>query len=219
MIEFPNPRLADDEGLLAQGGELNPEFLLSAYCQGVFPWFCEGEPVLWWSPNPRMVLFPEKFRLQKSLQQVINKGVFELRIDTVFSEVIRQCSKIDRPDQYETWITNEMIKGYTDLHKLGYAHSFESFHKGELVGGLYGISVGNCFFGESMFYRQTNASKVAFYHLVQFAIKQKFAFIDAQQETDHLKRLGAETVSRDVFLDMLEKALQNKTLQGKWTNY
>jgi leucyl/phenylalanyl-tRNA--protein transferase len=166
-----------------------------------------------------MVLFPEKFRLQKSLQQVINKGVFELRIDTVFSEVIRQCSKIDRPDQYETWITNEMIKGYTDLHKLGYAHSFESFHKGELVGGLYGISVGNCFFGESMFYRQTNASKVAFYHLVQFAIKQKFAFIDAQQETDHLKRLGAETVSRDVFLDMLEKALQNKTLQGKWTNY
>lgn len=218
MIEFPDPNLADDDGLIAQGGELTPEYLLSAYCQGIYPWFCEDEPILWWSPNPRMVLFPKKFKLRKSLRQVINKGVFELKIDTAFREVISNCSHIARPDQNETWITKDIIDGYVKLHQLGYAHSFESYFNGELVGGLYGISIGNCFFGESMFFTKTDASKVAFYHLVQFALKNNFAFIDAQQPTEHLKNLGAEPIPRKEFLEMLEITLQNETLSGKWTD-
>jgi leucyl/phenylalanyl-tRNA--protein transferase len=217
MIEFPDPKLADDEGLIAQGGALTPEFLLSAYCQGIFPWFCEDEPILWWSPNPRMVLLPEKFKLQKSLRQVINKSIFELRVDTAFREVITHCSKIPRPAQDETWITNDIIEGYTKLHELGFAHSFESYFEGELVGGLYGISIGNCFFGESMFFTKTDASKVAFYHLVQFALKNNFAFIDAQQPTDHLASLGAKPIHRKEFLELLEESLKKETLQSKWT--
>lgn len=218
MVEFPDPNLADNDGLIAQGGELNPEYLLSAYCQGIYPWFCEGEPILWWSPNPRMILLPDKFKLRKSLRQVINKATFELRIDTAFREVIGNCSGIPRSDQNETWITNDIIKGYVKLHDLGYAHSFESYFDGELVGGLYGISIGNCFFGESMFFTKTDASKVAFYHLVQFALKNNFAFIDAQQPTEHLKSLGAEPIPRTDFLEMLEKSLPQETLQGKWTD-
>ncbi len=218
MIEFPDPKLANDEGLIAQGGELTPEFLLSAYCQGIYPWFCEGEPILWWSPNPRMVLLPQNFKLRKSLKQVINKGTFELRIDTAFGEVITNCSQIPRPDQDETWITREIIDGYVKLHQLGYAHSFESYFENQLVGGLYGISIGNCFFGESMFFTKTDASKVAFYHLVQFALKNNFAFIDAQQATDHLKSLGAHPIHRTDFLNMLAESLKKETLQGKWTD-
>ncbi|WP_346855016.1 leucyl/phenylalanyl-tRNA--protein transferase [uncultured Draconibacterium sp.] len=217
MIEFPDPNLADDEGLIAQGGELTPEFLLSAYCQGIYPWFCEDEPILWWSPNPRMILLPEKFKLKKSLRQVLNKGTFKLQVDTAFREVITNCSRSPRPGQDETWITNDIIEGYVKLHQLGYAHSFETYFEGELVGGLYGISIGNCFFGESMFFTLTDASKFAFYHLVQFALKNNFAFIDAQQETEHLKSLGAEAIPRKDFLEMLKEALQKDTLQGKWT--
>lgn len=217
MIEFPDPNLADDDGLIAQGGELTPEYLLSAYCQGIYPWFCENEPILWWSPNPRMVLLPENFKLRKSLQQVINKETFELRVDTAFNDVITNCSRIPRPQQDETWITNEILEAYVKLHQLGFAHSFESYSDGELVGGLYGISIGNCFFGESMFFTKTDASKVAFYHLVQFALKHNFAFIDAQQETDHLKSLGAETLPRKEFLELLTGSLKQKTKQGKWT--
>lgn len=218
MIEFPDPRLADDDGLIAQGGELTPEYLLSAYYQGIYPWFCEDEPILWWSPNPRMVLFPKNFKLRKSLRQVINKATFELRIDTAFKEVITNCSRIARPGQDETWITKSIINGYMKLHQLGYAHSFESYYNDELVGGLYGISIGNCFFGESMFFTKPNASKVAFYYLVQFALKNNFAFIDAQQPTEHLQSLGAESISRTSFLELLEISLQNETLSGKWTN-
>jgi len=218
MIEFPDPRLSDDDGLIAQGGELSTEFLLSAYMQGIYPWFCEGEPILWWSPNPRMILNPKNFKLKKSLKQVINKGIFELKTDTSFREVITNCSKIPRPDQDETWITSDIIDGYLKLHELGYAHSFESYFEGELVGGLYGISLGNCFFGESMYFTKTDASKFAFYHLVQFALKNDFSFIDAQQATNHLQSLGAEEIQRDVFLESLKTALQKETIRGKWTN-
>ncbi|WP_340114535.1 leucyl/phenylalanyl-tRNA--protein transferase [Maribellus mangrovi] len=217
MIQFPDPNQANDEGLIAYGGELTPEYLLSAYQQGIFPWFCENEPVLWWSPNPRMVLLPTDFKLKKSLRQVINKATFEVRIDTAFREVITNCSKVKRSHEDETWITNNMIEGYVKLHELGYAHSFESYFEGELVGGLYGISLGNCFFGESMFFTKTDASKVAFYHLVQFALKNNFAFIDAQQPTEHLASLGAKPIPRKDFLEMLEKALQEQTLRGRWT--
>ncbi|WP_206082016.1 leucyl/phenylalanyl-tRNA--protein transferase [Maribellus sediminis] len=218
MIEFPDPNLADDEGLLAQGGQLSPEFLLSAYCQGIYPWFCEGEPILWWSPNPRMLLFPDKFKLRKSLAQVIRRNTFELKVDTAFREVITACSQIPRPAQDETWITKDIIEAYVKLHELGFAHSFESYFEGKLVGGLYGLSIGNCFFGESMFFTKTDASKVALFHLVQFALKHNFSFIDAQQNTGHLKSLGAEEIPRSEFLALLKKALTSKTLQGKWTD-
>lgn len=218
MIQFPDPNQANDEGLIAYGGELTPEYLLSAYQQGIFPWFSENEPVLWWSPNPRMVLLPTDFTLKKSLRQVINKGIFELRIDTGFREVITSCSKVKRSHEDETWITNDIIEGYVKLHELGYAHSFESYFEDKLVGGLYGISLGNCFFGESMFFKKTDASKFAFYHLVQFALKNNFAFIDAQQPTEHLASLGAKPIPRKDFLEMLKKALQEETLRGKWTN-
>jgi len=218
MIEFPDPNLADDDGLIAMGGELTPEFLLSAYLQGIFPWFCEDEPILWWSPNPRMVLLPGDFKVRKSLRQVINKGTFELRVDTAFRDVITSCSKIKRSHEDETWITKDIIEAYVKLHELGYAHSFESYFEGKLAGGLYGLSFGNCFFGESMFFTKTDASKVAFYHLVQFALKHQFAFIDAQQPTDHLASLGAKPIPRKDFLEMLEKAIKKTTLQGKWTN-
>ena len=218
MIEFPDPKLTDDEGLIAQGGQLTPDFLLSAYSQGIFPWFCENEPILWWSPNPRMVLFPEKFKIRKSLHQVIKRNTFELRIDTAFRDVITNCSRISRPDQIETWITNDIIEAYVELHQLGVAHSFESYFNDELVGGLYGISIGNCFFGESMFFTKTDASKVAFYHLVQYALKNNFAFIDAQLHTNHLNNLGAELIPQTKFLELLETSLQKETLQGKWTD-
>lgn len=218
MIQFPDPNQANDEGLIAYGGELTPEYLLSAYQQGIFPWFSENEPVLWWSPNPRMVLLPTDFTLKKSLRQVINKGIFELRIDTAFRKVITSCSKVKRSHEDETWITNDIIEGYVKLHELGYAHSFESYFEDKLVGGLYGISLGNCFFGESMFFKKTDASKFAFYHLVQFALKNNFAFIDAQQPTEHLASLGAKPIPRKDFLEMLKKALQEETLRGKWTN-
>ncbi|WP_297091701.1 leucyl/phenylalanyl-tRNA--protein transferase [uncultured Draconibacterium sp.] len=219
MIEFPDPNQADDDGLLAQGGELTPEFLLSAYSQGIFPWFCEGEPILWYSPNPRMVLKPENFKLRKSLQQTIKRGIFELRIDTAFREVISNCSTVKRRHEELTWITNDMIEAYVKLHELGFAHSFETWFEGELVGGLYGLSLGNCFFGESMFFTKTDASKFAFFHLVQFALKNNFAFIDAQQPTDHLASLGAKPIPRKDFLEMIDKALLHKTLQGKWTDF
>ncbi len=218
MIQFPDPNLADDEGLIAYGGELTPDYLLSAYRQGIFPWFSKDEPILWWSPNPRMVLLPQNFKLNKSLNQIIKKGIFELKIDTAFREVITHCSQSPRPGQDETWITDDMINAYVALHDLGYAHSFESYFEGVLVGGLYGLSIGNCFFGESMFFTKTDASKVAFYHLVQFAKKHEFAFIDAQQPTDHLNSLGARPIERIQFLEILEKAVQKTTLQGKWTD-
>ena len=147
-----------------------------------------------------------------------NRKTFELKIDTAFGEVIEHCSKIPRPGQEETWITEAIVEGYNQLHELGFAHSFESYSEGKLVGGLYCVSLGNCFFGESMFFTKTDASKVAFYHLVQFALKNNFAFIDAQQPTEHLESLGAAPMERNTFLDLLEKALLNKTLRGKWTD-
>jgi leucyl/phenylalanyl-tRNA--protein transferase len=164
-----------------------------------------------------MVLLPRDFKVRKSLHRLINKGTFELKIDTAFREVISQCSQIPRPDQDETWITRDMIEAYVKLHKLGYAHSFETYFEGELVGGLYGISLGKCFFGESMFFKKTDASKVAFYHLVQFALKHNFSFIDAQQPTGHLASLGAKPIPRKDFLEMLKKALKEETLQRIWT--
>jgi leucyl/phenylalanyl-tRNA---protein transferase len=215
-VQFPDPGTADENGVLAVGGELSPEFLISAYAQGVFPWFNEGEPYFWWCPDPRLVLFPQKFKVSKSLRQKIRSNQLEIRIDENFRSVIQNCSAIRRFGQSGTWITQEMIKAYCKMHKLGLAHSFETYKDGELVGGLYGVSLGRAFFGESMFYKVPDASKVALYYLVQFCIEHDFQFIDAQQSTPHMKRLGAEEISREEFLSILKTALESETMQGKW---
>jgi leucyl/phenylalanyl-tRNA--protein transferase len=213
---FPSPRLATGEGLLAIGGDLSTERLLAAYSSGIFPWYSEGQPIMWFSPSPRMVVFPRAYKAPKSLRRVVNKGLFEVRIDSDFEEVIRQCTITRREDQDDTWITPEMEEAYIKLHRQGYAHAVSSYHSGKLVGGLYGVSLGRIFFGESMFHHVTDASKVAYHHLVQFALKHNFAMIDAQQDTPHLRRLGGTLVNRDDFLSLLAKALHSSTLKGNW---
>lgn len=216
-VQFPDPLQADDEGLVAVGGELSPEYLVAAYAQGVFPWFSEGHPIMWWSPNPRLVLIPEEFKLRKSLRQVINSKKFSIKTDTNFDAVIENCSQIPRPDQDGTWITEDMKTAYRKMHQLGLAHSFETYNQnGDLVGGLYGISLGRAFFGESMFFTERDASKVALYHLVEFCKHHEFHFIDAQQSTGHMLSLGAREIERKSFLDMLDKSLQFPTLKGTW---
>lgn len=216
-IEFPHPEFADDDGLLAIGGDLSPERLIAAYQQGIFPWYSEGEPILWFSPDPRMILYPRNFKRSKSLERVLRSGRFELRIDSDFEAVIRACSATPRPDQDGTWITEDMIQAYLELHRLGIAHSFETYRGGKLVGGLYGLSLGAAFFGESMFHHCPDASKFAFANLASFAQQNDFHFIDAQTPTDHLASLGAENLSRDKFLQQLKQALQPDSLIGSWT--
>lgn len=213
---FPDPSEADDDGLIAIGGDLSPQRLLNAYANGIFPWFSEGDPILWWSPNPRIVLFPEEFRVSNSLKRVIKNSTFEIRIDTCFSQVVKKCASVPRKEQDGTWITKGMLQAYLHLHQLGYAHSFEAFKEGQLVGGLYGVSLGRAFFGESMFSELSNASKVALAALVDFCLQHDFLFIDAQVETAHLKSLGASVIARDIFLELLNTALKNPTIKGVW---
>lgn len=200
-IWFPDANQATDEGLLAVGGDLSIERLLLAYKSGVFPWFEEESPILWWSPDPRFVLFPEKLKISKSMKQVLRNGGFEITESKAFEEVIAQCSKIKRSGQESTWITKSMIEAYNDLYKLGFAKSVEVWHKGDLVGGLYGVDLNNgVFCGESMFSKVSNASKVGFITFVQ---NSNYKLIDCQIYTHHLKRLGAEEMPREVFLAYL----------------
>jgi leucyl/phenylalanyl-tRNA--protein transferase len=214
--QFPDPRTADSDGLLAAGGDLSVESLVTAYSQGIFPWFDQDAPILWWSPDPRLVLFPEKLILSASLKQRIRSGLYKVTIDTDFESVIRLCASVYRERQDGTWITEDMIKAYISLHHAGIAHSFETWYKDELVGGLYGVSLGKAFFGESMFYRMRDASKVALCCLVDWAITHEFLFIDAQQSTSHLKSLGAEEIARESFLGLLKEAMKFPTIKGKW---
>jgi leucyl/phenylalanyl-tRNA--protein transferase len=214
--QFPDPRTAESDGLLAVGGDLSIESLITAYSMGIFPWYDQNSPILWWSPDPRLVLFPGKFRLTGSLRQRIRNGMFSIRIDHDFKSVIQNCAAIIREGQKGTWITADMTKAYIDLHNAGLAHSFETWYEGELVGGLYGVSLGRAFFGESMFFRMRDASKVALHSLVQWALHHEFLFIDAQQSTSHLKSMGAEEISRNAFLKLLKQALKFKTIRGKW---
>jgi leucyl/phenylalanyl-tRNA--protein transferase len=200
---FPHPSLADPGGLLAVGGDLSTRRLLLAYANGIFPWYSEPSPILWWSPDPRLVLFPDEFKISRSLRRVIKKNVFTVTMDRAFGEVISACAQ----SREQTWITGEMIDSYTELHESGYAHSFETWRAGELVGGLYGVSLGKAFFGESMFSSMSDASKIALVHLVQFAAGRRFEFIDCQTTTEHLKSLGAREIPRHEFLDRLERAL------------
>ena len=216
-VGFPDPEEAEPEGLLAIGGDLSVPRLLEAYCCGIFHWYSEEEPLLWWSLDPRMVLFPEEFRCSKSLRRVVRSGRFEVRIDTCFEQVMRHCGSVQREDQDGTWITEEMVQAYLALHEHGFAHSFETFFHGELVGGLYGVSIGDVFCGESMFHTMTDASKVALVRLVDFCRQHHFRLIDAQQETRHLASLGARPIPRKDYLKILNGLVVDKSLWQRWT--
>ncbi|BCD59718.1 MULTISPECIES: leucyl/phenylalanyl-tRNA--protein transferase [unclassified Nitratiruptor] len=207
---FPDPRFASPEGIVAFGGDLSPNRVLQAYKRGIFPWYNEGDPILWWSPDPRLVLYPEDIKISRSLKKSLKK--FEVRFDQNFEAVIRNCKDI----RSETWILPEIIEVFCELHEMGFAHSVETYQNGELVGGLYGLSLGGAFFGESMFALVSDASKVALVHLTQFAQENGLDFIDCQIPSAHLKRLGAVEISRDQFLQELESALQKPGVFGKW---
>ncbi|MEL6194281.1 MAG: leucyl/phenylalanyl-tRNA--protein transferase [Bacteroidota bacterium] len=204
---FPHPELANEEGILAIGGDLHPDRLLLAYKNGIFPWYSPGEPIIWWSPDPRFVLFPGNLKVSKSMKQILRKEVFKVTINQAFREVMRQCQKTKRKGQAGTWITDEMINSYAKLHWKGIAHSVEVWENDELVGGLYGVSFGKCFFGESMFSHKSNASKAGFLTLVKVLEREGFALIDCQVHTDHLESLGAGMISRKEFLTQLENHL------------
>jgi leucyl/phenylalanyl-tRNA--protein transferase len=213
---FPPADDAESDGLIAIGGDLSAERLLQAYAHGIFPWFREEDDVFWYSPDPRMVLFPDHFKIPESLKRIIRSHKFKVTFDTVFEQVIRGCAAAPRPGQEGTWITDEFIEAYIALHKRGFAHSVEVFYREDLVGGLYGISLGAAFFGESMFFKMNNASKVALHALVERCRKNGFSFIDCQVETSHLQSLGASLVDRTDYLSLLQKALKNKTIAGPW---
>jgi len=203
--DFPDVSLAltDPNGLLAVGGDLSVARLLTAYRRGIFPWYSEDQPILWWSPDPRMVLFPNQIHISKSLQKTLRKNIFELRIDTVFEQVMRQCAA-PRNDNAGTWITEEMIYAYIELHRQGHAHSIECWQNNELVGGLYGVAIESTFFGESMFSRTPNASKVALVSLSQYCLENNIKLIDCQVESEHLFSMGAVNITRDEFVKWLQ---------------
>jgi leucyl/phenylalanyl-tRNA---protein transferase len=213
---FPPPDYADPSGLLAVGGDLSSERLLEAYRLGIFPWYSDDQPILWWSPDPRFVLHLEEFHVSRSLRRKLNQGTFQVTADRAFDEVIAGCAAVPRPGQNGTWITAEMREAYNELHGLGYAHSVETWFEGKLVGGIYGVSLGKAFFGESMFHRKTNASKVALTALVEKLKSWDFHFLDAQMTTEHMMSLGAREISRRLFLKQLGSALEHPTRRGKW---
>jgi leucyl/phenylalanyl-tRNA--protein transferase len=215
-IVFPPPNLATQEGLLAVGGDLSRERLLLAYSMGIFPWFSNPEPIMWWSPDPRLVLYPDELRVSRSLQKTIKKGVFQITLDQAFEQVIGECAKVRRKPNEGTWIVPDMIDAYCELHISGFAHSAEAWQNDTLVGGLYGVSLGNCFFGESMFSHTANASKVAFVALVEHLKACSFDLIDCQVTTGHLISFGAQEIPRDMFLEQLKQSLETPTRKGKW---
>ncbi len=217
--QFPDvsQALKDPNGLLAVGGDLSPERLLQAYLQGIFPWYSNNQPVMWWSPDPRMVLFPSELKVSRSLRRVVQKGRFRVTIDKVFPQVIRACAQ-PRDNEGETWITPEMEQAYIDLHQLGWAHSVEAWSGTELVGGFYGISIGRVFFGESMFYKEPDASKVAFVVFVRQLQEWGFELIDCQMTTSHLLSFGAREIARKKFIDLLDKWCSINTREGVWNS-
>jgi leucyl/phenylalanyl-tRNA--protein transferase len=208
--------LKSPNGLLCAGGDLSPERILDAYAHGIFPWFSEGDPILWWSPDPRMVLFPGELRISHSLRKTIARGVFETRVDTAFSQVIAACAA-PRDGQSGTWIVPEMVAAYTKLHELGHVHSVESWRDGTLVGGLYGVSLGRVFFGESMFSREPDASKVALVRLVERLRHDGVEIIDCQQATAHLASLGAREIGRKEFAKRVRESLQYPSSSTRWS--
>jgi leucyl/phenylalanyl-tRNA---protein transferase len=216
-VIFPPVAEAHSSGLLAVGGDLSSERLLEAYRMGIFPWYSENEPILWWSPDPRLILDLDDFKISRSLRKTLKKQIFRVTFDQAFSQVIQACASVPREGQPGTWITDEMREAYERLHKLGYGHSVETWLDSELAGGLYGVSLGKAFFGESMFHQRSDASKVALVALVERLKSWNFHFIDAQMTTEHLLRLGAKELPRRVFLKRLGEALKSPSKKGKWT--
>jgi leucyl/phenylalanyl-tRNA--protein transferase len=216
FFPFPDPESADEWGVVCSGGNLSPGLLLSAYRQGIFPWFSEDEPLLWWSPDPRFVLFPPKLHVSKTMRKILRRSGFELALDRDFEAVIRACSDVPRKGQKGTWITDDMIAAYCGLHGLGFAHSVEARLEGRLVGGFYGVSLGSVFFGESMFSLLPDASKAAFIPFVRLLEAEGFTLIDSQVYTDHLAGLGAEEMPRSTYLSLLARGLEAPTRRGSW---
>jgi leucyl/phenylalanyl-tRNA--protein transferase len=215
-LSFPAPEEAEPSGLLAVGGDLGSKRLLLAYSMGIFPWYEDGLPILWHSPDPRMILLPTELRISRSLRKALRDRPFEIRLDGAFEAVVRACARTPRGGQEGTWITDEMIEAYLQLFELGCSHCAEAWSGGELVGGLYGVSLGGCFFGESMFATCADASKVAFATLVTQLARWDFDLIDCQIHTDHLARFGATEWPRSRFLSVLEKSLAKTTRRGRW---
>jgi len=237
-LEFPAPNEANEDGIIAAGGNLSPGMLLSAYSQGAFPWYSGNEPILWWNPDPRCVLYPEKLHVSKRMKRTLRNGCFIFRSDTRFADVIRTCAGIKRRHEDGTWINPDIIAGYTELHALGWAHSIEAYMPAELVpeeelpeekvsemidgieyilaGGLYGISLGRCFFGESMFSNVTDASKAAFISMVGALSALGIELVDCQIFTPHLASLGAEEISRKQYMSELDRLLDYPDLKGHW---
>lgn len=204
-LVFPHPLTADSEGPLAIGGWLTPAHILLAYQYGIFPWYSEEDPLLWWYTNPRSVLFPDQIYLSKSMKKVLRDATWKVTFDQAFSEVITACQHKTRKNQDSTWIQSEIIDAYSELHQLGYAHSVEVWENSKLIAGLYGLSIGHIFYGESMFTHQSNASKYALIHLAQHLHQKGYTLIDCQQETDHLNSMGAQCISAESFLDHLRR--------------
>lgn len=215
--DFPPADLAREDGLLAVGGDVAPDRIERAYRQGIFPWYGEGDPVLWWSPNPRLVLYPEEFRVSRRLRRDLRSGRFQITADTAFGAVIQACGATRVEKGEGTWIVDEMMNAYIRLHRRGIAHSVEAWDADGLAGGLYGLSLGKAFFGESMFSRKSNASKATLVHLMGFLKDRGFALVDCQVTTAHLLRFGAREISRGRFLAELRHALKAPTLKGPWT--
>ncbi len=225
------PRLNEDQslkfsiedasplGIVAVNGNLSPGVLLSAYRQGVFPWYDDESPILWWSPDPRFVLTPQELHIPRSLKKELRKDRFSVTVDQAFPDVIRECARVPRKDQDGTWIVVEMQKAYNRLHNLGYAHSVEVWQEGELVGGLYGVSLGRAFFGESMFSLTSNASKVAFVLLMKALKEKEFGLMDCQVYTEHLTQFGAYEIARSEFLMVLAATLDSPTKRGSWSRW
>lgn len=207
--------LTEPNGLLAIGGDLSVERLLAAYHRGIFPWYSHGQPILWWSPNPRAILRLQALHVSRSLRKSLKRTDYEVRFDTAFDDVVHQCAK-PREDGLGTWITDEMRNAYLRLHKLGYAHSVEIWHESHLIGGIYGVSLGKIFFGESMFSRRKDASKIAFVYLVRQLMKWDFALIDCQVYSQHLGSLGAELMPRERFIDLLQSDCEAEGKTGLW---
>ena len=207
---FPPPEESKHNSVVAWGGNLSPGMLLSAYEQGLFPWYSEGEPIIWHSPDPRFVLFPEKLHVSSSMKKVLKRKEFTVTLDRDFPGVITACSRIERPGQRGTWITGDMIAAYTELHRLGWAHSAEAYFEAELAGGCYGIRLGNIFFGESMFSRRPNASKAAFLTLARLLFEDGIRFIDCQTHTRHLESLGGEEIGRKEYVTLLRETLRKR---------
>ena len=214
---FPDPAHADEDGLLAVGGDLSPQRLLVAYAQGIFPWYSENAPILWWSPDPRLMLEPAKIHVPRRLERILRQGRFAFTLDTAFERVITLCARTPRRGAHGTWIVPEMLTAYCRLHELGFAHSVEAWSGGELAGGLYGVALGGAFFGESMFYREPDASKAALVTLVRALDRAGFTLFDCQQTTAHMVRFGGFEVPRSEFLSRLQDALELPFLHGAWT--